>query len=636
VGDGGTPSQWQVTNSFIYQETLAYTKGRNNLRFGVEYKRHEADETQEQQASGNVMIGALPDFLIGLSQAQNGGGSSNIGGSIAGGGNFRRDERYNNFATFAQDDLKLLSRLTLNLGIRYEIFGAPTELHGRLSNFAPALAVQGPVPAAGTLAGYTVSSNFQGAVPAGVIKNNYAGFYHTPRLDFSPRFGAVWQVADKLVLRGGYGWYYDEHSGNLAEQTLSQIPFSSIQFAFGSQNAGASLQHPFVPLVPPTSSYPIFQAITPDSAPFIEATNPDIKDGRTDEYNLNLQYALGSNYVVQVGYVGTRSVHRPGQIEFDQAPLASPTHPIFNTITTNTRDNVINRVPVQGISLGSLETDSVFTGNYNSLQASITRRMSHGFQLQGSYTWSKNLDEVNGEAGTVGSQEIDLFELQLPTNNQFDLRHSSYGPANGDRAQRLVVSFIWSTPKLHTAPAFARYLANNWEFSGIGVVQSGAAFSVFDNNAGSVYGLLGGETRAQRAPGNISPLSKGSLFSRVTGTGYLNPAAFTRAPEAPFGQSLADQDFGNSGVGIVRGPGQHNLDIAAERIFPIHEGMSFLFRAEAFNFTNTPQFGPPNTTLGYDSATSLTPNPSSTFGQISSEEGGPHPRIIQLAAKFRF
>jgi len=120
----------------------------------------------------------------------------------------------------------------------------------------------------------------------------------------------------------------------------------------------------------------------------------------------------------------------------------------------------------------------------------------------------------------------------------------------------------------------------------------------------------------------------------VTGP-YLNANAFTRAPEVANGVTIADEDFGNSGVGIIRGPGQHSIDLAVERQFPILEGKSLVFRAESFNLTNTPQFGNPNTSLGYGNP--LMPAVASpSFGLITGEQGGPHPRIVQLAAKLRF
>ena len=242
------------------------------------------------------MVSTLDDFLLGQSAAQNGSplGLSNLSGNAAGGGIFRRNERYTNFAGFAQDDIKLTQRLTVNAGLRYEIFGAPSEINGRLTDFVPALAVTGLLPAAGSFAGYTVPANFQGPVPPGVVKTPYSGFWKTPHGDVSPRIGLVWQptMKNSLVVRGGFGIYFDEHSGNLAEQTLGQAPFATSQFVGGPQNGPATLQSPFVPLVLPVSSYPIFQPLMQDGFPFLEATNPNIKDGKTYEYNMNVEYAL--------------------------------------------------------------------------------------------------------------------------------------------------------------------------------------------------------------------------------------------------------------------------------------------------------------------------------------------------------
>ena len=634
IGDSGTPSQWQVTNSFIYQDTVALTRGRHNARFGVELKRHEVDETQPILIDGAAIMFTFADFLVGESAGQNPGqngspqGLSNVSLSVAGGGIFRRNTRYTDYAAFAQDDVKLTRRLTINAGLRYEIFAAPTDTTGRLANFDASTALQGPIPGTGTFSGFTVPSNFPGAVPQGVTKTSYPGYYKTSYGDVSPRLGFVWQALEKpvIVVRGGFGFYYDQHSGNIVEQTLSQAPFALLQIQGGPPNGQATLQSPFSPLIPPSSSFPLFTPRTPGATPVIEGTDPNLRDGLTQEYNLNVQYALGHGYVLDVGYVGTRSLHRPGFLQFDQALLASPQNPV-NGETTNSIGNVLARLPIQGINPGSMSADSIMIGNYNSLQASLTKQMQHGFQLQANYTWSKNLDEVDGENGS------DVFELATPTNDQHNLRKSSYGPAADDRDQRLVANFIWSAPKFTSAPAIARRVLTDWQFSGIGVIQSGAAFSVFDSNAGSIYALIGNVTRAQATGKN--PSTNGSLFSRVT-NGYLDPAAFTRAPEAPNGTSLADQDFGDSGVGIVRGPGQHNLDMAVERVFPVKETSSFRFRAEFFNLTNTPQFANPNNTLGYTDATLLNPSASPSFGMITGELGGPHPRIIQFAAKYLF
>ncbi len=631
-GDGGTPTDWSVTNTFVYQDTVALSRGRHNVRFGVEVKRHQVDENQPQQVDGNFTAPTIQDFLLGQSAAQNGSplGLSNLSNSGAGAGIYRRDARFTDFSAFVQDDIKLTRRLTVNAGLRYEIFGAPREINGRLTNFDPSLALIGAIPPGGTFLGYTVPSNFEGSLPNGVTKTSFDTFYRTPYGNVAPRLGFAWQMTNRpvLVLRGGFGIYFDRHSGNVPEQTLSQAPFAFAQFTPGVLNAAATLQAPFVPSLPPGSAFPVFSPLTPDSPnpPFIEALNPNLKDGKTYEYNLNVQYELDRGYVLQVAYVGTQSVHRSGQYSFDQALLASPASPV-NGQTTNSIANVTQRMPIQSITPGSLLTDDNFIANFNALEASLTRHLNHGLELQASYTWSKNLDEVNGEGGT------DVFELNLPTNNQLDLRHSSYGLANDDRTHRFVLNFVWSTPQLASAPRFERAMLSHWQLSGIALIQSGAAFSVFDGNAGSVYGVLGGEVRAQLAPGG-HPYTQGSLFSRVT-SGYLSPSAFMRAPQVPFATSIADEDFGNSGVGFVRGPGQHNLDLALERSTPILEGKNLVLRAEVFNLTNTPQFGNPNSNLGYgDPLSAAVASPA--FGRITSEQGGPHPRVMQLAAKFLF
>jgi hypothetical protein len=131
----------------------------------------------------------------------------------------------------------------------------------------------------------------------------------------------------------------------------------------------------------------------------------------------------------------------------------------------------------------------------------------------------------------------------------------------------------------------------------------------------------------------LNPSTQGSLHSRVL-NGYLNQNAFTVAPEAPHGTGPGDTDFGNSGVGIVRGPGEHNLDFAVERIFPVTESSNFRFRAEFFNLTNTPQFANPNNNVDFVAGPNGPANLNPSFGRISSTTT--NPRIIQFAAKYLF
>jgi len=624
TGDAGTPSQWQNTNSFIWQDIVSRARNRQNMRFGLEIKRHEVDVDAPYSSDGLLQIGTFDDFLLGQSAAQNGSsiGASNVTESMGSSGLFRKDERYTDLAAFVQDDIKLTKRLTVNAGLRYEIFGPPVEIHGLLPSFDPAIATA-QVPAAGSLSGYTLPANFPGPVPAGVTKTSTAGLWSTGYHDLSPRLGFALQLTRNptVLLRGGYGFYYDRPSGGFAESQLGQQPFSLQQLSFGPQNAGSTLQNPFDPLLPPASSYPIYQPRISGGGAYTSGVSPHVIDPYTQEYNLNLQYVFATNFLLETGYVGAHTTHSPGSVEFNQALLASEQNPINGT-TMNTAANVIQRLPFAGIATGSLFSGTEFEANYNSLQCSITKRMGHGLQFLGSYTWSKILDETSGSGGS------DVFELWLLTNNQNNPRQA-YGLTDFDRDQRAVMNFTWAAPKFQQTPMLARQLLSDWEFSGISVIQSGSPITVLDYNAGLVYGNF--ENRAERTGSN--PSTQGSLYSRVL-NGYLDQSAFTIAPEALNGSGPGDTDFGNSGVGLVRGPGQHNIDMAVERIFPVTESSSFRFRAEFFNLTNTPQFSNPNNSLDFAVGPNGPANLSPSFGVITSTAA--NPRIIQFAMKYRF
>ncbi len=624
IGDAGTPSQWQVTNTLVAQDTLSLIRGAHNFRVGAEYDRDQVDLDAPFVSDGLLDIRTFGDFLLGQSAAQNGSpiGSSNVTQSTGASGLSRKDTRYNDAALFAQDDWKVSRRLVINAGLRYEIFGSPFEIHGLLPNFDPGIAT-GSVPDAGSFSGYSLPSNFIGSLPSGYQRLGNRSLWPTRHGDLSPRIGFALQLRNNpaLLLRGGYGTYYDRHSGGYPETLEGEPPFSVLQIASDSANSAATLENPFAPSLPARSQYPVFLPRVPGGFPFLQGISPHTSDSRTQEYDVNVQCGVDANILVEVGYVGTRSAHRSGSIEFNQALLAGPANPV-NGETSNSTNNLIQRLPYQGVSPGSLFTKSDFIANYNSLQASVTQRFHHGLAFLASYTWSKSLDETSGSGGSS------VFELWLLTNDQHNPRQA-YGLTDFDRAQRAVVSFTYRVPRMSNLPQGPRWALSGWQLSGIGVLQSGTPLTIMDSNAGSVYGNF--ENRAQRT--GTSPSTHGSLFSRVASS-YLDGAAFTRAPEVRNGTGLADQDFGNSGVGIVRGPGQHGLDFAVEKIVPLSESRSLHFRTELFNLTNTPQFTNPNTSLGYGDPSDPAPTASPSFGRITAS--ATNPRIIQLAIRFMF
>ncbi|MCL2659147.1 MAG: TonB-dependent receptor [Acidobacteriaceae bacterium] len=608
IGTAAQPFYWQNTNTFVWQDTVSLTHRQHSLRAGVEVKRHQVDVNVPYVSDGFLEFRTFDDFLLGQSAAQNGSSISNVYASSGSSGVFRLDERYTDFAGFIADDYKANSWLTLNAGVRYEIFGPPSDTQGRLPTFDPAIAATS-VPASGSLSGFILPANYRGPLPVGVVRSSHRGLWATDYADISPRFGFAAKLMNRplLVLRGGYGIYYDRMSGDLAEQIVGQPPFSFKQSLAGVQNAAASFANPYVPALPPDASFPVFLPRVPGGGLSLAAISPHLVDPYVQQYNLNLQYELMPNLLLEVGYVGAKSTHVPGCIQFNQALLASAQNPV-NGETTNSMENIVERLPYSGIAPGSYLCKSGFDTRYNGLQASVTKRLSRGLEFLGSYTWSKNLNTTSGWG------QLSNFELGFLTNDQHN-QSQARGLDDFDRAHRAVVSLVYETGPLAKTPEALRIALSQWMVSTVAVIESGTPVTVLDANAGSIYGNLAGFSRAQCT--GLNAATSGSLFKRVDG--YINPAAFTDAPAIGDGT-----DFGNCGVSILRAPVQRNIDLALERSFPIRERATLRFRSEFFNLTNTANFGAPinNRIFG------------ASFGLITSTSN--NPRIIQFALKFAF
>lgn len=608
IGPSGEPFYFENTNTFVWQDTISLTRGKHNLRMGGDAKWHEVDINVPFTTAGFILFQSFPDFLLGESAAQNGSGQSNIFNSVGASGLFRKDERYTDYSGFVQDDIKLTPRLTVNAGLRYEFFGPPSEVNGRLSNFDPTIAPS-QVPNAGSFVGFLLPSNFQGPLANGVMKTSGSGMWNPDHRDWGPRFGFTLRLFNKptLVVRGGYGIYYEKLSAELAYQNIGQPPFSLTQSLLGSENAAATFQQAFNPPLPPSSAYPIYMPRTPSSALFLAGIGRNVTSPYTQQYNLNLQYEITRDLLWQVGYVGSVANHLAGCVEFNQAILATQQNP-FNGVTTTTNENIAQRVPFEGVASGSYTCGTTFNAAYNSLQSSLTQRFRRGLNFQASYTFSKNLDYTSGTGG------LPSLELDFLSNDQTDPRQAR-GLNDFDRTHRLVLSFVYQAPKLHTGPALAQHALSHWQFSGESVLQSGLPITVTDSTGGSVYGNLVGFTRGECTGAN--PASSGSLYTRLNG--YFNSAAFTTPPVIGDGTG-----FGNCGVGILRGPSELNLDMGIVRDFVFSEKTVLQFRTEFFNFTNTPKFGLPVSDHAAGPA----------FGVISSTLS--NPRIIQFALKLSF
>ncbi len=618
-----------VTNGVTserFADQISWTHGRHSVRTGFEFVPSQDNIITNGFNRGHLTLLSFPDFLLGMSAAQNGSAFSNVFTSLAYNGFSDKQYRIHDYAAFVQDDFKIHPRLTLNLGLRWDIDGGVSEKRGLLSDFWPQLAtnVFGATP---NFTGVVVPNNIKGgssSLPAGVALtgNNTCCVTAEPWKDFGPRIGFAWQAlpgSDRLVVRAGYGIYYSRTSTEGTNQLAVTPPFVNEVNNSGVGNALATLAVPYNPAPAPISAYPIYIPRTATGSATLEIVDPHVRPPIVQQYTLNTQYELAPSLLLQVGYVGTHGTHVERLVEYNEALLASPQNPV-NGVTTNTVANAQQRVPVLGLSPGGV-LDVTTSGRilYDALQTSLTKRFSHGVQFQASYTYGKTLDDVVGSNTVANSAGI---LLSGSASNDIYNDHESWGPADFDRRHHFVGDVIWNLPGLQDGKGIAGRFLNDWSVADITTFQSGNPLTVYDATAGTIYGQNSVQSfspQAQLCPGmtaaNVG--TPGSLQQRLNN--YINTKAFCAAPAIGNGTG-----FGDSGRGIIIGPDQANFDISLTKKIPVTESKSFEFRSEFFNAFNHTQFSNPATTVS-------TP---SSFGTITSTSV--NPRLIQFALRFMF
>ena len=603
-------------NSFVFNDVLSFIRGSHTLKFGGSLTRLQ-DNLDFAGFGSSVQFLSWPDFLLGLDGNDNGTGTvSNVYSSSDVFGLLDREFRVWEASAFAQDDYRIRRSFTLNLGMRYERVGQFGDNLGRNSSFDVTKADSSP-PLSGSLDGYIVPSNFPDALPPGVTRvNNTFGNYGEGQNTIAPRIGFAWQILPKtsrLVLRGGYGIYYSRPTGQTSTLSVLGAPFALTRINTGLTNAAATFQEPFAQPFPTPDSFPMFPAYSPTTESSVNALAPNFRPAMVQQFSLNTQVEVHQGWLLEVGYVGARGTHLQRFRSLNQAFDASPSHPI-NGVTSNTLANIGARVPIPGIRPDSLrEMESEGSSWYNGLEVSLTKRLGHGLQFLASYTFSKTLDTDGADINSTSANNA----LTLGDQNSPQQR---WGRASFDRTHRFVVSATWNLPGPQAG--LERVVLGGWDVAAVVTIQSGSALTISDTNANNVFGIS--EDRAQLSGTcSKSQLVKGGSVESKLG-GYFNAACFTNP--LIIGADGIGTTFGNSGTGIVDGPGQANLDLALSKTaivnWPI-EKSSVQFRAEFFNALNHPQFANPDSNFT-----------SATFGVISST--AVNPRVAQLALKLAF
>jgi outer membrane receptor protein involved in Fe transport len=639
IGNAGTFVDLQFNNSVTtLVDILSITRGRHSIRTGGEVMYYRVNLTTNNNRRGQITFQSFNSFLLGLATS-----------SVNGEGINTRILRTTDYSLFLQDDWKLSQRLTLNLGLRYELDLPPYETRGALGTFDPALyQPRMEVDASGNPVGPPAG----GFVQAGNVIPQYdlpnvpnvgkRVFTSVDPNNFGPRVGFAYSPLDsgRLTLRGGYGVFYSRPSTVYISNTINSPPTYAIRRSPAGMTV--SLEDPFAPL-PAQDKFPTF---VPGIALSSSTFDRRLRTAYFHQYNASLQYALGNDLLLEVAYVGSRGHNLMRNVHINQARLASPQRPIVNevtgqVITTNTPANAPLRAPFQGADIAGFQQFQ-FTAEsaYNSLQASLTKRLSKGLQLLASYTYAKSLDNASGQA------EIDTSTI---LGNQFDNR-ANRGVSDFDRTHRFVLSYLWDLPR----PAFARrstagrLLLSGWQVAGIITAMLGQPFDIVDSAAGSFYfGANSGLSRPSWAPG--ATLS--TATSNIPAGYFFNPFAFAR-PTVLTGQlipssngaaiaSATGTDFGNVGRNVLRGPKQTNVDFSMIKRLPFGESKNIELRAEFFNLFNHVNFASPISNFNAVPLAAVDPtngriinNNPGDFGRITSTSN--NPRLIQFALKFNF
>jgi Carboxypeptidase regulatory-like domain/TonB dependent receptor len=600
IGTSPWRPQYQISQAWNILENLTWLKGNHSFKFGYQYLRRTDNFLDIRAPQGEIQIdgvytagGAfgLPDFLLG----------------DVDGVHFTTPHVVHYFqpghSFYAMDTWRATSRLTLTLGLRYELFAPIMDRANQTSNFSPSNG--GEI--------VTAASNASGWYDRSLI--------HPDLNNFAPRLGFAYQMTDRLVWRGGYGVFY-QHSNRIGSESLLQLnpPFLlDTQLNQSGTNTVFQLQNgfPYNDIVNSGVNLPGLQ---------IRAQDPNQRASYVEQTSFGLEYQLEKDTVASATYVGNwgrkmyrvRDYNQPQITGFDNGcPILQYPYANLSTVTninTSTGAADVCATTGQHAFLEYASTDG--NTDYNGLEVSLRRRMSRDFSFNLGYTLSHGLANYGDNLTTTQLPQNSYNYAAEMSNSILDIRN------------RFVSNFIWDLPfgqskRFMNGGGFASRWLGDWQFNGIVTLQTGTPYSVTAANDGLVD------------PNNpVYADCLGNPFAGATTnhdlyttTGFLiNPAAF--AQPGP-GQ------FGNCAPRMFHGPGIQMWDLSLFKQFKFTERYQLQFRAEFFNAFNHPNFANPSANISSPGSFGKVSNTLSPI--LGTDSGGPgDPREIQFALKFYF
>ena len=643
-------------NNYTFNDDVHWVKGNHNFAFGGHFELSKFDVTNVFTSYGTFSFGSATNKIGNTTyQYPNAAANFQMGFMTAmGQGNFELVNDRNHFpGIYAQDSWKVSSRLMLNYGVRWEDFAPWANRIGSQTAFSPANYVANKS-----------TSQFT-TLPAGMVLSGDPGFpqngLRNKYTQVMPRFGFALDINGdgRTVIRGGAGSFYQDRMPGFFN--LSQASFVPNTISVTLTNPGMYSTTPGAnPGGPFSNPYCTGCAIGayPNPFPFTlpfpsNKTFPngfqlaeydpsgDFQVPVTYDYNLTIERQLSANWASRLAYVGSGSRHLFVNLEVN---------PAVNTgsgLSTNAR-RVYNTAPIVGpctTAVGCAASyaqiiEASMSGNshYNSLQATLEKKMSHGLSVLANVTWSKSYDDLPQATRLSNTEDLNAGESYVyplyPANATNipaaayvpDIKALDRGNSDIDHPLAISISYVYQLPKLRGTNAYVRGFANGWRTSGLIQHHSGDVLTAYTGTDNSLTGLS--QDRAQR------DFTKPAYSRENGGAGdcpagkscvnWLNAGAFSVPPQTGPGTG-----FGNVVKGTLRGPEYTNWDAAMIRTFPVYRETTVEFRAEYFNVLNHTKLGNPNTSNPISSSTS--------FGTITSTNPtSDSQRIAQFSAKYVF
>ena len=604
---GNTNSGWtQKESNYQLVDNMKWSVGKHMLTMGVDVRRYYLNMVAAFGSTGAINFNgaysgtnptlssknsfetpgagsSIADFLL--------GNPSGVSGPAPGGSDLF-NVRATNWNFFFQDDFRVTPRLTLNLGLRYEIQPAFHDVNNSgaqldMSNGGGFLWDRE------TVAQIQQQPGYYPFMARCCVDNKLVSPDHK---NFAPRIGIAWRPfkTDRLVVRAGFGMFYD-----LQNQWYSLTSYDNISTIIGSSafyptSTGATPRAPN-PLdtlwLPSTVDYGFFGSgpnAFPSYVPFVQINWPGNRSPYNQQWTIGAQYALKQNLLLDVSYLGSRSIHQPGYWYYNAAKMTNIDDPCnrYRTSQEGSQDptcaNDPNFVPalsralLPNISTHAYAVANIFSGNYNSLQVRLNQRLTNGLLYQLNYTWSRTFDNVSA------INNLPTGTLTLQNNNCFSC---DYGPASFDQPHRFVASGSYELPVgkgRKWSLGWANWVLGGWQMSGVYTVASGMPETVFAGFGG--FGQDG--VRADIRRPNLVGDPNGQVFGALDPNVYpqanfksdifhlFNPAAFA----APAGNQ-----YGDVSRNSIRQPYFMRADIALGKNFRINERHNLQYRLEIFN-----------------------------------------------------